>query len=175
MPPAPASALGRSFSSNTSVLQSVLNSALLMNAASQLATAYLPITSHYWATNPIAQKALPETCAAMQRGEVFETATFMAWIMHLATADYRYERAIHICDRSTVCIVYSLCIVSRHHIPSFSLCLVCVFSVQPRPHTMASALAGLTQQSQANILSTKMLTQFELVQQQKAGQWGHRD
>jgi hypothetical protein len=43
-------------------------------------------------------------------------------------------------------------------------------SLQPRALNMATALAGLTQQSNANVLGVKLMTQLQLVQQQDEGQ-----
>jgi hypothetical protein len=122
-PPPPHSVLGQSFASSTTTLQSILNSGLLLSAASQLATAYLPLTTDYFGnTAPMSKLALPDAYAAIQRGEVYESATLLAWVMHLATAEYR---------------------------------------LQPRTTNMAMTLAGLTQQTSANVLSVKMMTQLQ--------------
>ena len=75
-------------------MQFVLNSSLLLNHATQLATAYLPLTTHMWgASEPARAATSPALHAAVQRGEVYETASLLALQIHFATASYRSVRA----------------------------------------------------------------------------------
>ena len=55
-------------------------------------------------------------------------------------------------------------LIDADYLLSYSL------SLQPRTTNMATSLSGLTQQSNANVLAVKLMTQLQLEQQQEEGE-----
>ena len=124
LPPPPSSVLGTTFASATPLVQSAINSSLLLNTATQMASAYLPLTTHFWNTSAAAASIVPAPLQkALARGEIYESATLLALQLHLCSTSYR---------------------------------------AHPRSLNMATALGGLTQQSQANVLAYRFLTKLDL-------------
>lgn len=182
LPPPPSSLLGSTFASATPLVQSLLNSSLLLNHATQLATAYLPLSTHGWAASEAAQAATASTPglhAALARGEMFESASLLALQIHFATASYRSvtvrtasgaqrqrrrlhqrqkkrhaHRSVGAAHRQLVCVSHS----------GLSLVFPSLSSAYPRSLNMATAVGGVTQQSQANVLALKVVAELERAQ-----------